>query len=513
MTVYNFNLLVGYVSTGVDYAQAYRAQILRTVCDQKYVFLDAPQYRELEYYSRIGIRESEMLVLPFWFVNAESIFPSLTFDTVKEQVLPDDSGYEMTEEGAVKRFDREDRSESILFYLTRQGCVYMTEYFFKNTLTKRDHYSDRLLFTEYMRLEDGETRAYVKVCQIDYYNEEGFIGLKEFRMKNGRMYAMPNFSRYTSLQLLAYFMRLNRFSESDVLLLDRVNPHLPVLMKYRGKARMVFFMHSKLTFSDYSDSHHWKGLNYEYTDLVRNAGRFDAILTSTQEQADEIKTWFLEEYGCSVKTFAIPAGGVKKLTVPDGNRKKHGLVTVSRLDHRKRIDLLIKAVAAARRNIPDLTLDIYGEGPGRNLCAELILEYNAAEYICLKGYIPGFDLYAEYEGYISASLWETFGLTLLEAMSAGLALIGLDVPYGNRCFIHENQNGYLVPYKDGQADEVTVRGLAAAIQKLYKDDDVSERFRRYSYREAKKYSIREIRKKWVHMLKETGAGDIDRITG
>ena len=60
---------------------------------------------------------------------------------------------------------------------------------------------------------------------------------------------------------------------------------------------------------------------------------------------------------------------------------------------------------------------------------------------------------------------------------------------------------------------MTVRGLAAAIQKLYKDDDVSERFRRYSYREAKKYSIREIRKKWVHMLKETGAGDIDRITG
>ena len=512
MTIYNFNLLVGYESTGVDYAQAYRAKILRGVCGQKYVFLEVPGCRELEYYSRIGIAENEMMVVPLWFVGAEDIFPSLTFEMVKERVLPDDSGYAFIDEKRIKCFSRADQGKSILFYLTEKGFVYMTEYYFMNMLIRRDHYSDRLLFTEYLKLENGEKNFYVRVCQIDYYNKDSRVGLKEFRTKEGRIYVFPDHSSCTPLQLLEAFMHNIRLSDSDILLLDRTSPHLPVLLRCRGKARLLFFMHSKLTFSDYSDSHHWKGINYEYTDLVRNAGCFNAILTSTEEQAEEVREWFLKEYGQKVKTFAIPAGGMKKLTVPDKERKKHGLVTVSRLDHRKRIDLLIKAVVEARRSIPDLTLDIYGKGPRKSYYEDLIAEFGANEYICLKGYVPNFDRYGGYDGYISASLWETFGLTLLEAMSSGLSLIGLDVPYGNRCFIQDGQNGFLVPFKDGQPDEVTVKGLADAIEKLYEIDDLSG-FSSYSYSEAEKYSFQEIRKKWIHMLNETGAGEIDRITG
>ena len=43
MTIYNFNLLVGYESTGVDYAQGYRARILRDLCRQKYIFTELPK--------------------------------------------------------------------------------------------------------------------------------------------------------------------------------------------------------------------------------------------------------------------------------------------------------------------------------------------------------------------------------------------------------------------------------------------------------------------------------------
>lgn len=509
--IYNFNLLIGYESTGVDYAQAYRAQLLRTLCSQKYVFLNVPRYRELEYYTRIGIRENEILVLPLWFVNAENVFPSMTFDTVKEMILPDDSGYEIIVEERVKKYRRADQGKSVIFYLTDQGFVYMVEYYFMNMLIMRNHYSNRLLFTEYLKLEKNDTHVYAKVCQVDYYNKEGLVGLEEFHTRDGVVYVFPGLPGFTTLRLLEYFMRLNEFSESDVFLLDRVTPHLPVLLKYKGNAKLAFYMHSKLTFDDYSDSHHWKGINYEFTDMVRNADHFDAIITSTQEQADEVREWFRKEYGYSVKTFAIPAGGMKELTFPSESRKKHGLVTVSRLDYRKRVDLLIKAAVEARKSIPDLTLDIYGKGPRQSDYANLIEEYGAGDYICLKGYVRNFNGYAQYEGYISASLWETFGLTLLEAMSGGLALIGLDVPYGNRCLIRNGQNGFIVSYKDGQADEVTIRALTDAIIKLFKNDDLN-RFSSYSYNEAEKYSSDEITKKWARMLKETGVKDIDRIT-
>ncbi len=36
-----------------------------------------------------------------------------------------------------------------------------------------------------------------------------------------------------------------------------------------------------------------------------------------------------------------------------------------------------------------------------------------------------------YELYLATSEWETFGLTLLEAIGSGLVMVGTDVPYGN----------------------------------------------------------------------------------
>lgn len=512
MTIYHFNLLVGYESTGVDYAQAYRAQILRDLCDQKFVFLDVPQYRELRYYSQIGIEEREMLVLPFLFAKAGRFFPSLPFDEVKNQILTDDKEYVLVDDAPTKRHFRAEHGNNIIFYMTEDGLVYQTEYYIQNTLIRKDHYSDRLLFSEYMKLERNAERSFVKVYQIDFYDREGAVSLREFRTRDGNIYCFPDGSPYTQTQLIERFLCMNTFSDSDVFVLDRTHPHLQALLRYKGNAKLIFFMHSKLTFADYSDSHHWKGVNYEYTDLVRNADRFHAILTSTNEQAEEAGKWFLDKYGRSVKTFSIPAGGIKGFTYPEDNRMRHALLTVSRLDHRKRIDLLIKAVVEARKSIPDLTLDIYGEGPRKKEYCSLIKEHGAGTFICLKGYVPKFDRFNQYDGYISASLWETFGLTLLEAMSAGLPLIGLDVPFGNRCFIHNGRNGFLVPFKDGQADEVTVSGLASAIIELYETED-PEGLYSCSYREAAKYTVQEIQKKWICLFREIGVQEIDHITG
>ena len=58
------------------------------------------------------------------------------------------------------------------------------------------------------------------------------------------------------------------------------------------------------------------------------------------------------------------------------------------------------------------------------------------------------DVYPQYELYVTTSQWETFGLTLMEAVGAGLALVGFDARYGNPTFIKDGENGYLVPYSE-----------------------------------------------------------------
>ena len=46
------------------------------------------------------------------------------------------------------------------------------------------------------------------------------------------------------------------------------------------------------------------------------------------------------------------------------------------------------------------------------------------------------EIYKNYEVYVSASLLETLGLSIMEAVGSGMALIGLNVKYGNQVFIH-----------------------------------------------------------------------------
>ena len=56
MTIYTFNLLVGYEPNGVDVAQASRAKILRGLgVTAKFVFTTWPTPEKLAYYLSLGL--------------------------------------------------------------------------------------------------------------------------------------------------------------------------------------------------------------------------------------------------------------------------------------------------------------------------------------------------------------------------------------------------------------------------------------------------------------------------
>ncbi len=62
MSVYIFTLMVGYVFSGVDSAQGYRARMLRGVSyPVKYIFTEPPTRRDIIRYGKIGIKSEQML--------------------------------------------------------------------------------------------------------------------------------------------------------------------------------------------------------------------------------------------------------------------------------------------------------------------------------------------------------------------------------------------------------------------------------------------------------------------
>jgi glycosyltransferase involved in cell wall biosynthesis len=140
---------------------------------------------------------------------------------------------------------------------------------------------------------------------------------------------------------------------------------------------------------------------------------------------------------------------------------------VGRLAVEKNYDLLFRAYAAARAARPESRFVIVGDGPLR-----AGLERAHPECI-FTGFIPRDDLArhcASADIYIHASLTETFGNVLTEAMASGLAVAGFDYAAA-RQFVRSGENGISMPVDQPGA-------LVAAAVRLASDGDLRRRLRR-----------------------------------
>ncbi|TKW61561.1 MAG: glycosyltransferase family 4 protein [Blastochloris viridis] len=131
--------------------------------------------------------------------------------------------------------------------------------------------------------------------------------------------------------------------------------------------------------------------------------------------------------------------------------------SVGRLHGQKGMDVLIKAFLMAYPDPEaDVRLVIVGEGPDR---AKLEALKGPDRRIVLAGYVPEMAAYYEaFDAYVSASRYEPFGLTILEAMSHGCQLV---------CTRTEGPSEFLSePSSKGQviwAERGNVESLAAAL--------------------------------------------------
>lgn len=160
--------------------------------------------------------------------------------------------------------------------------------------------------------------------------------------------------------------------------------------------------------------------------------------------------------------------------------------------------MAIRAVALAHQKEPNLRFDIYGKGGEQENLQDLIDTLGANDYIQLRGHADLRDVYPQYELYVTASQWETFGLTLMEAVGEGLALVGFDACYGNPTFIKDGKNGFLVPYSETMDENLLVSQMADKIVFALESD--LESMHQASYELAKQYLKPEILEAWGRLL-------------
>ncbi|MES2693764.1 MAG: glycosyltransferase family 1 protein [Verrucomicrobiota bacterium] len=117
------------------------------------------------------------------------------------------------------------------------------------------------------------------------------------------------------------------------------------------------------------------------------------------------------------------------------------VVHAGRMAAEKNYDLLFHAYAAMRAANPRCRFVVVGDGPLRPRLQR------AQPHVTFTGFVPRAELarhYASADIYIHASLTETFGNVLTEAMASGLAVAGFDYAAA-REFVRHGQNGLVVP--------------------------------------------------------------------
>lgn len=133
------------------------------------------------------------------------------------------------------------------------------------------------------------------------------------------------------------------------------------------------------------------------------------------------------------------------------------LLAVGRLIPIKGFDVLLSAFAAARAEVPELTLDIAGDGPLANE-----LRASAPEGVRLLGRVaPVGPLYEDAAVVVIPSRGEGFGMVALEAAERGRAAIVSNVG-GLPEIVDHDATGLVVPPGDPDA-------LASAIVALVRD--------------------------------------------
>ena len=510
MSIYVFSLLVGYEQNGIDNAQGIRNGYLKkTNLPIRYIFTDLPTQREINNYSIAGIAVEDMLCAPLYLTDNYNLAGNVS---AKEKVKQLKKKFHIAEvrerKHSTELYQNGKMVVSVVLKENRDSISHI-DFFESGKLILSEHYGDRLLYSHYYVTDFMNGHAYARCARTAFVDKNGRKKYDYIYEKGGKgRYVYPNGRIYTRQEFLCEFIKKLKLSEDDLVILDRPShmDFVQPLFQFGNCARFIAYLHSGHYFLR-GENVGSVYINYEYYYWFKYTKYIDWMVVATEEQYDDLRQ-VLTRYGCEVpKIKAIPTGGLEQLRYPEKVRKRYSLVTVSRLQDHKHVDWVIDSVVRAHEKIPELSLDIYGEGE-ENYVLQIkkkVKEYNADSYIRFMGYADVRELYTNYEAYISASVFETLGLSLMEAVGSGNAMIGLDVRYGNRLFIEDGKNGKRIPFRIEDMDnpgkiQNVIDKMAEAIVELFSDETKLREYQKYSHEIAERFLNEKIEKQWIDFI-------------
>lgn len=487
--IYNFHHFYYWLKGGVETGQAYRAKVFRSLgLDARFVFATTFPERNIQHETAyLGFQDSEVMWMYGLFTDCRVSPVTYTLERLEEGF--DEDSYDFSRDGSTVTYHFSNAGVYYTVFMTDEenDLVHRVEMISGGCLIRKDYYTYCRIYSEYYIPVNGQARLYLR----RFFNEDGSAAYEEMIDGENVIYKFSDQLFDSREELVGEMMSRLKLTEDDLVLID-VEPGMiekAAFIQNAAPARIGLIMHAD-HFWNYDEEHVlWYGI-YEYA--FSHPEKISFFITNTDAQSTLLREQFRRYKGVEPVIHTIPVTGLDRLRYPQKDRRKHALISVGRLAPEKRMNQVIEAVVMARKDVPDLSLDIYGEGGEEAGLRELIGRLDCGGYVRLCGFQKLEDVYQEYEAYVSASYVETLGITLLEAIGSGLPIVSYDIRYGAQMFIDEGENGYKVPYED-------VDALAKGIVRLFTEADL-EAFQNHSYQKAESYLNKEVEKKWRDLL-------------
>lgn len=166
------------------------------------------------------------------------------------------------------------------------------------------------------------------------------------------------------------------------------------------------------------------------------------------------------------------------------------IVAIGRLDKVKNFELLIRAYANS--NVKDFAkLLILGDGNEKNYLRTLSIDLRVENKVIFYGKTDNPYKYLDKAKlYILSSKYEGYPNSLIDALACNCPSIATNCPTGPSELIVNNVNGILVSNNN-------IKELTRAMDHLFFDTDMQNRFKTNAYNSVKKLDVKKIANRWI----------------
>ena len=262
------------------------------------------------------------------------------------------------------------------------------------------------------------------------------------------------------------------------------------------KARSVVTVHD-LFFLDHPEAT-TDEIRRDYARLVRtHVSRADAVMVNSETTASEV----VDKLGVDRARITVVYAGLDERfrTTTSSNGGKNYLLTVATLEPRKNLLVLLEAISTLRKRGWDGRLRIAGgDGLDSPRVDAAIDRLGLHDVVDKLGYVDGDSLPSLYQGaraVVMPSLWEGFGLPLLEAMASQVPVVASDIA------VHHEVAGDAALF----AEPSDAEALADAIETAVSDDAVRQRLVTSGRERVSRFSWNASAQKVVALYQELGA--------